>query len=43
MFIKIIIKYGMVIGVYDMENNKWLEQESEYKVDNHDQYVEEEE
>jgi hypothetical protein len=40
--IKIIIKYGMVIGVYDVENDKWLREESDYKIDNHDQYEEEE-
>jgi hypothetical protein len=40
MNIKIILKHGMVIGVYDVENDKYLQEEFDYKVDNHDQYEE---
>jgi hypothetical protein len=40
--IKIILKNGMVIGVYDVENEKYLQEEIDYKIDNHDQYEEEE-
>ena len=40
--IKIILKHGMVIGVYDVENDKWLREEFDYKIDNHDPYEEEE-
>ena len=40
--IKIILKKGMVIGVYDFEQEKWLEEEADYKIDDHDQYGEEE-
>jgi hypothetical protein len=40
--IKIILKHGMVIGVYDFEQAKWLQEEFDYKIDNHDQYEEEE-
>ena len=42
MNIKITLKNGVVIGVYDVENDKWLQEEFDYKIDNHDQYEEEE-